>query len=107
MAPGQQRKPGAAEAAFRKAIDLKPDLALGYFNLSRAWAEQDQFDEAQGAKEDKSAKGDDFDKIDASQLCSARFVPPCPRRLDLLIRHFSRLFLRVWHESSCIRECVD
>jgi hypothetical protein len=28
MALGQQGKPGAAEAAFRKAIDLKPDVAL-------------------------------------------------------------------------------
>src|SRR5262249_7331052 len=41
-----QKKYGEAEAAFRKALDLRPDLAVAYCNLGVALLRQARFDEA-------------------------------------------------------------
>src|SRR5262249_13273931 len=44
-----QGKPAAAEAAYRKAIELKPELAEAHYNLGRTLSGQGRFGEAEAA----------------------------------------------------------
>jgi hypothetical protein len=47
MALGEQRGHGEAEAAYRMAIDLRPEFALARLNLGSTLTEQARFDECQ------------------------------------------------------------
>src|SRR5262249_34053341 len=72
----RQGKPGAAEAAFREALGLKPDHAPAYYNLGLVLMQQSQFDKAALALE---KAGELFPASDPHRETARRLQQRCPR----------------------------